>query len=275
MKTDNHTKLAVVAAVLVGLFAVVAVNKYIANRTTVAPVPKASILVAVMEIKEGAEIGEEMLGSAEIPFDSLSNMHIALPAKSDPSYQKAFSDVLEKVVKRKSKRLISANTPVFWIDIDTEPKTPFADLIADGCRAVTVPVDSVSSVCGFIKPGSKIDVVLTATEEKLGLVTGQAAKETGSRVVSSVILQNVSVIATDRDYDLQSASSGYGTMTLSLPTKAAIMMIQARTMGQVTYMLRNVRDTKTEQDRSNVTVAPGSSFGETVKSFQQPSSVSR
>ena len=234
MKTDNHTKLAAVAAVLVGLFAVVAVNKYITNRTTVAPTPKASILVATMEIKEGAEIGEEMLGSAEIPFDTLSNMHIALPAKNDPTYQKAFSDVLEKIVKRKAKRLIAANTPVFWIDIETEPKTPFADLIADGFRAVTVPVDSVSSVCGFIKPGSRIDVVLTATEDKLGLVTGQAAKEAGSRVVSSVILQNVAVIATDREYDLQSSYSGYGTMTLSLPTKAAIMMVQARTMGQVT-----------------------------------------
>ena len=41
----------------------------------------------------------------------------------------------------------------------------------------------------------------------------------------------------------------------------------ARTMGQITYLLRNVRDTKTEQDRNNVTVAPGNSFGETVKSF--------
>ncbi|MBR4654847.1 MAG: Flp pilus assembly protein CpaB [Kiritimatiellae bacterium] len=268
MKTDNHTKIAVVAAVLVGLFAVVAVNKYIKNRTSVAPTPKASILVATMEIKEGSEIGEEMLGSAEIPFDSLSNMHIALPAKNDPGYQKAFSDVLEKIVKRKTKRLVAAKTPIFWIDIETEQKKPFADLIADGHRAVTVPVDSVSSVCGFIRPGSRIDVVLTATEEKLGLVTGQAAKETGSRIVSSVILQNVPVIATDREYDLQSESSGYGTMTLSLPTKAAIMMVQARTMGQITYLLRNVRDTKTEQDRTNVTVAPGGSFGETVRSFQ-------
>ena len=171
-------------------------------------------------------------------------------------------------MKRKAKRLIAANTPVFWIDIETEPKTPFTDLIADGCRAVTVPVDSVSSVCGFIKPGSRIDVVLTATEEGLGLVTGQAAKETGSRIVSSVILQNVPVIATDRDYDLQSDTSGYGTMTLSLPTKAAIMLVQARTMGQITYLLRNMRDTKTTQDRTGVTVAPGSSFGETVKAFQ-------
>ena len=268
MKTDNHTKLAVVAAVLVGLFAVVAVNKYIANRTAVAPTPKASILVATMEIKEGSEIGEEMLGAAELPSDSLSNMHIALPAKNDPGYQKAFSDVLEKITKRKAKRLVAANTPIFWIDIETEPKTPFADLISDGYRAVTVPVDSVSSVCGFIKPGSRIDVVLTSSEDKLGLVTGQAAKEAGGRVVSSVILQNVSVIATDRQYDLQSEPSGYGTMTLSLPTKAAIMLVQARTMGQITYLLRNVRDTKTEQDRTNVTVAPGSSFGETVKSFQ-------
>ena len=267
MKTDNHPKLAVVAAVLVGLFAVVAVNKYIKNRTAVAPMPTASILVATMEIKEGAEIGEEMLGSAEIPFDSLSNMHIALPAKSDPGYQKAFSDVLEKIVKRKAKRLIAAKTPIFWIDIETEPKKPFADLIADGHRAVTVPVDSVSSVCGFIRPGSHIDVVLTATEEKLGLVTGQAAKENGARVVSSVILQNAPVIATDREYDLQSETSGYGTITLSLPTKAAIMLVQARTMGQITYLLRNVRDTKTEQDRTNVTVSPGASFGETVKSF--------
>ena len=131
-----------------------------------------------------------------------------------------------------------------------------------------MPVDSVSSVCGFIKPGSRIDVVLTSSEEKLGLVTGQAAKEAGARVVSSVILQNVPVIATDREYDLQSESSGYGTMTLSLPTKAAIMMVQARTMGQITYLLRNMRDTKTDQDRTNVTVAPGNSFGETVKAFQ-------
>ena len=268
MKTDNHTKLAAVAAVLVGLFAVVAVNKYIEKRTNVPPPQMASILVAKMEISEGSEIGEEMLDSVEIPFEALSNMHIALPSKKDSSYQKAFSDVLEKVVSRKSKRLIAAKTPVFWIDIETAPKAPFADLIADGYRAVTVPVDSVSSVCGFIRPGSRIDVVLTATEEKLGLVTGQAAKEAGSKVVSSVILQNAAVIATDRNYDLEGGASSYGTMTLSLPTKAAIMLVQARTMGQVTYLLRNVRDTKTEKDRGGVTVAPGQAFGETVKMFQ-------
>ena len=98
-------------------------------------------------------------------------------------------------------------------------------------------------------------------------MTGQAAKEAGSKVVSSVILQNVLVIATDRAYDLESSQSSYATMTLSLPTKAAILLIQARTMGQITYLLRNVRDTKTEKDRGVVTVAPGASFGDTVRMF--------
>ena len=69
-------------------------------------------------------------------------------------------------------------------------------------------------------------------------------------------------------YDLESSPSGYSTITLSLPTKAAILMVQARTMGQVTYLLRNVRDTKVEKDRSGVTVAPGQSFGDTVRSYQ-------
>ena len=114
----------------------------------------------------------------------------------------------------------------------------------------------------------KSEKILRSYEEKLGLVIGHAAQETGSRIVSSVILQNVPVIATDREYDLESSSSGYGTMTLCLPTKAAILMVQARTMGQITYLLRNVRDTKAEQDRSNVTVAPGASFGDTVRAFQ-------
>lgn len=266
MKTDNHTKLAVVAAVLVGLFAVIAVNKYIANKTTVAPTPMASILVAKVEINEGGEIGDEMLGIAKIPFEALSNMHIALPADDDPAFGKAYADVQAKIVGRKAKRIVAANTPIFWLDVDTEPKTPFADLIGEGNRAVTMPVDAVSSACGFIKPGSRVDVVLTSSQEALGLLVGGNARN-GDQIVSSVILQNVPVIATDRHYDLQSETDGYGTITLNLPTRAAIMMIQARSMGKITYLLRNMRDTKVEPDRNRLTIAPGQGFGDAVRSF--------
>jgi len=266
MKADNHTKLALVAAVLVGLFAVIAVNKYIGNKTKVEAVPMASILVSKVEIAENAEIGPEMLGVKQIPFDTLSNIHIALPSQDDPTFQQRFADVQAKIVGRKAKRVVAAESPIFWIDIEAEVKTPFADLIGEGKRAVTMQVDSSSSVCGFIRPGSRIDVVLTASKRALGLVTA-AKVEDANTVVSSIILQNVRVLATDRSYDLQGETKSYGTITLDLPTKAAIMLIQARTMGRLTYLLRNVRDEKVEPDRGRVTVAPGQNFGDTVRSF--------
>lgn len=266
MKSDSHGKVALVAAVLVGLFAIIAVNKYIDGRTKVAPKPQASILVSTMEIAEGGEIGPEMLSVAQIPFEALSNIHIALPGRDEPDFQTAFEDAKSKVVGRRAKRLVAANSPIFWLDIDTEQKVPFADLIGEGNRAVTMPVDQVSSVCGFIKPGSRVDVVLTSTEAKLGLLSrGSAGGGSGDQIVTSVILQNVPVISTDRTYDLQSSSSGYGTITLNLPMKAALMLIQARTMGQITYLLRNVRDTKSEADRLRLTIGPGQSFGEAVR----------
>lgn len=267
MKTDKHTKLALVAAVLVGLFAVIAVNKYITTKTTVVEAPKGTILIARAEVKEGSELGAEMLATRQIPFDLISNVHISLPAPDDPAFAQAYADVQAKIVGRRVKRIVAADTPFYWTDIETEAKTPFADLIGEGNRAVTMPVDNVSSACGFIKPGSRVDVVLTASKKALGLVTGAGHSGDDDTVVSSVILQNVLVIATDRQYDLQSEQASYGTITLNLPVKAAIMMVQARTMGRVTYLLRNVRDSKTEPDRSRLTVAPGQSFGDTVRSF--------
>ena len=269
MKVDSQTRLAVVAAVLVGLFAIIAVNKYIATKTRVAPVPQATILVSSSEIREGSEVGDEMLTVATIPFEALSNIHIALPSKTDPGFQKAYDEAKAKIVGRRVKRIVSAGTPIFWIDIETEPKIPFADLIGENNRAVTMPVDSISSVSGFIRPGSRVDVALTATEDKLGLLNGAKGASGGekAKVVTSVILQNVPVIAVGRSYDLQEEPQGYGSITLNLPVKAALLMIQARSMGQVTYLLRNVRDTATERDRNALTVAPGASFNETVHSF--------
>lgn len=269
MKGKSQTQLALVAAVLVGLFAIIAVNKYIASRTTMAPKPQASIMVATQEIREGGEIGPESLAVKEIPLEALSNIHITLPSKDDPAFAREFENAKAKLVGRRVKRIVAADTPLFWIDISTEASVPFAGLIGDGNRAVTMPVDGVSSVCGFIRPGSRVDVVLTATAENLGIVTGSARAGEGSGLVTYVILQNAPVIATDRLYDLQSEPTGYGTITLNLPLKAALMMIQARSMGQITYLLRNVLDAKTEVEAARISISPGQSFGEAVRQFSK------
>ena len=113
MKGKSQTQLALVAAVLVGLFAIIAVNKYIAAKTAVAPTPKATILAVTQEIKEGGEIGPEMLTVREIPFDALSNIHISLPSQNDAGFAKAFEDAKAKIVGRRVKRIVAAETPLF------------------------------------------------------------------------------------------------------------------------------------------------------------------
>ncbi|MEG1933566.1 MAG: Flp pilus assembly protein CpaB [Kiritimatiellia bacterium] len=276
MKKTNssNTKLAIIAAVLVGLFAIVAINKYIATKTAIPPAPKACIMVVTEEIASGGMIDEEKLDVAEIPFEALSNMHIALPSKTDPAFAGAFSDAKSKVGGRVAKRLVAARTPLFWIDVNEAQQVEITDLIAEEMRAVTLPVDSISSVCNFIRPGSRVDIVLTATEDRLGLLASEEDKGQG-RVVSMVIMQNVPVLATDRNYQLGTESDSYNSITLNVPTQASLMLIQARTMGTLTYLLRNVRDTKIEADRQQNVVYPGTPFYNMVRSLEQPAAKSQ
>ncbi len=267
----SNTKLAIVAAVLVGLFAIVAINKYIAKKTATPPMPTACILVATEEIASDAAFEEESLGVAEIPASALSNIHVALPAQESVGFAAALADAKAKFVGHASKRLIAANTPVFWIDMTEAPKAELTDLIGEGMRAVTLPVDTVSSVCNFIRPGSRVDIIITATESRLGLL-GQKAEPMGDsdRVVTTALLQNVPVLAVDRTFQMDADVSNYGTLTFHVPTRAALMLIQARTMGTLTYLLRSERDTATEQDPARTTIYPGTAFRETVRALEQP-----
>ncbi len=271
LSNRSNAKLALVAAVLVGLFAIVAINKYITSKTKVEPEPTACILVATEEIAKDAVFMDEALGVAEIPATALSNIHVALPATDSAGFAAALAEAKAKFIGHASKRLIAAKTPVFWIDMTEAPKTELTDLIGEGMRAVTLPVDTVSSVCNFIRPGSRVDIIITAAESRLGLL-GQkmdTMEEHPDRIVTTTLLQNVPVLAVDRNFQIDADMESYGTMTFHVPTRAALMLVQARTMGTLTYLLRNERDAATETDASLNTIYPGTPFRETVRSFEK------
>src|SRR5690606_37565078 len=79
--------------------------------------------------------------------------------------------------------------------------------IPEGMRAVTVPVDAVSGVAGFVTPGDVVDVLLTRQ------IPGDGAS--GDDKMVSVILESVPVLAIDLRADEQNAQAGLGkTATL-------------------------------------------------------------
>ena len=61
-------------------------------------------------------------------------------------------------------------------------------MLSDGMKAVTIRVNDVEGVAGFVLPGDRVDVVLTRAGEK-------------NNAVNDVVLQNVRVLAVDQFAD--------------------------------------------------------------------------
>ncbi|MBI5560338.1 MAG: Flp pilus assembly protein CpaB [Deltaproteobacteria bacterium] len=104
--------------------------------------------------------------------------------------------------------------------------------IPDGHRAMTVGVDKVSGVSGFISPGNMVDVVVTTKPE-------------GYREdVSKIFLQNIPVLATG--HVIEKKSSGepedVPTVTLDVTPEQAEKLALASTQGRLQMILRRAGD---------------------------------
>ena len=102
-----------------------------------------------------------------------------------------------------------------------------AALVGENMRAVTVRVNDVVGVAGFLLPGNRVDVL-------------SARKEANRRAVTETILKNIKVLAVD-----QTAATDTNepiivrAVTLEVSPKQAETLVLARTEGQIQLTLRN------------------------------------
>src|SRR5947207_9352881 len=112
-------------------------------------------------------------------------------------------------------------------------------LIEPGMRAVSVQVNEISGVSGFIQPGTRVDVLFTRT-----FSNGDAATTT--------ILQNIKVVAYGRQLD---ASAKLESRDTTRPTVATLLVTQeeaqkvvlAQQRGRIQLVLRNGLDDKVDE----------------------------
>jgi pilus assembly protein CpaB len=101
-----------------------------------------------------------------------------------------------------------------------------AALIEKDMRAITVRVDDVIGVGGFLLPGNTVDVV--------------AARRVNQRAVTETILRNIKVLAVD-----QTAAANENepvivrAVTLEMTPAQAEVIVKARTEGTIQLTLRN------------------------------------
>jgi pilus assembly protein CpaB len=110
-------------------------------------------------------------------------------------------------------------------------------LIPPGMRAVSVRVNEVVSVAGFVLPGTRVDVLLT------GNPAGSTEQQT------TTVLENVAVIATGQKLERNSAGEPQMTpvITLLVSPDDAQKLTLATTEGHIQLALRNPLDNKQQE----------------------------
>ncbi|HYE00973.1 MAG TPA: Flp pilus assembly protein CpaB [Alphaproteobacteria bacterium] len=106
-----------------------------------------------------------------------------------------------------------------------------------GMRAVTVGVDAVAAVAGFVAPGDRVDLLLVGALEDQGGETGKPKLST--RRYSDTIISDVRVLAVDQTIDRDSEKPEAGrTVTVEVTPKQAELLTLAASMGKLTLSLR-------------------------------------
>lgn len=107
-------------------------------------------------------------------------------------------------------------------------------LIPQGMRAMSVPVDEVSDIAGFVLPGAHVDILVAITD-----------KSTGSEPFSKIVLQNVEVIAVAQEIEqAKDEPKVVKVITVLLTPEEAERLTLASHDGTLRLALRNYEDKK-------------------------------
>src|ERR1700742_2419860 len=134
---------------------------------------------------------------------------------------------------------VAANEMI--LDSKLAPKEAGAGLpatIPEGMRAMSVAVNDVVGVAGFVTPGTKVDVLVT------GKLVG--ANHTEDDTITRTILENISVLAAGQkiEQDREGKPQTVPVITLLVSPEDAARLAMASTQGKIQLALRNTVDSK-------------------------------
>jgi pilus assembly protein CpaB len=218
-----RTRIFIVLALAVmagGTFAV-ATYQYVQNvPVQTVSVPTRPVMVAVMDLGIGAELRHEDLKAIDWPVASV-------PAG-------AFASA-EELVGRGLIQPVAPYEPLLPSKLaSADAGAGLPPVIPEGFRAVSVRVNDVIGVAGYVLPGTRVDVVATVNP------TLQAPD-----VTSKVILTNVQVLAagTKIERDVEGNKPiAVSVVTLLVNPEQAERLTLASTEGKIQLALRNPLD---------------------------------
>jgi pilus assembly protein CpaB len=145
---------------------------------------------------------------------------------------------------------LAINEPVLESKLaQKESGAGLAATIPEGLRAVSVAVNEVVGVAGFVTPGTMVDVLVT------GRALGGGSAAQGD--ITRTILENIRVLAAGQkiEQDREGKPQTVAVITLLVTPDQATQLTMGATDGKIQLALRNTVDTKMNDPKAIVQAA--------------------
>jgi pilus assembly protein CpaB len=213
------------------------------------------VVVARKNLLAGEIIDKASVAVREVPAEFVNNA-VVLPA----NFKSIDGQALQVSVAKGETILINYTA--------SRGGAVFSANVKDGRRALTIEVDEISSFSGMLRPGDKIDILLTAKPPEKGTIVGPQALD-----VTFPMLSNVEVLATGQASRGKEAAGeanarAFSHITLNVTPLEATRIVAAKAGGRLTAVLRSTADKLDNPSRAitvNDVVGYGSPASEIIK----------
>jgi len=242
----------IVVAVLIAGFVTVWVNNMLKGKTSVITqkAETVPIAVAAVDVNWGSVLAGEQVKT--VPY-----LKANLPAGyfTDPA----------ALVGRTIIFPIKANEPILasrLAPLDSKGGG-VAAIVGANKRAMAVKVDKVIGVSGFIKPGNRVDVLVTLSE-----------RGDDKKAIAKTVLENVLVLASGMEMETANKkvkAEPVDVITLEVSPEDGEKLALAAVEGKLQLALRNFKDTQDVHTRGTTVPVLLASYSEVAAPAARPS----
>jgi len=231
--------LPLIVAGVSGLIAVLLINNYVQQKTEEAKKRLIStqqnlstVVVAKQDIPAGAAIKESMLKEETVYKDML---------------QPRAAISIDRAIDKITLAPISKGEQVLLNKISLSGQEGSLSMkVPSGKRAITIPVDNISSVGGMVRPGDHVDIV--------GMVPIPAVNAEGKQVIQMTtmpLFQDVLVLAIGQEFTSipgakKEEKAVSAVITLALSVQEANLVAFVQEQGRIRLILRSPGDTQVQ-----------------------------
>lgn len=200
-----------------------------------------SVVVAKADLNFGSAIGVDSLQEAQWPAASVPEGAF-----------KTISELLREQESRVALEAMRAKEPVLRGKISGPgQRATLASMLGEGKKAVSIRVNDVMGVSGFVLPGDYVDVLVTVEPKE-----EEGKKAEARTAYTDLLLEKVRVLAVDQTFDPKLEAPKLGrTVTVEATLADSQKITLASTVGTLSLVLRNSGGIASAIDARRITVS--------------------